>query len=127
MPRRRTLPSPSLTVAPSVIDGGAALKASAICDFLSATLTLDLVDREGKFENGFCRSPELAFFDGDCWHPARINFTANAVIGQVGAGRDALYTLFHEGGHAAHFANIQKEAPCFSQESSLLSTSTGRT
>jgi Zn-dependent oligopeptidase len=25
-------------------------------------------------------------------------------------------TLFHEGGHAAHFANIVTDAPCFSQE-----------
>jgi len=25
-------------------------------------------------------------------------------------------TLFHEGGHAAHFANVTQNAPCFSQE-----------
>ncbi len=84
--------------------------------YRGATLTLDLLDREGKYENGFMHGPEPAFFDGDTWHPARINFTANAVVGQVGAGHSAVRTLFHEGGHAAHFANILKKAPCFSQE-----------
>ncbi len=84
--------------------------------YRGATLTLDLLDREGKYENGFMHGPEPAFFDGDTWRPARINFTANAVVGQVGAGQSAVRTLFHEGGHAAHFANILKKAPCFSQE-----------
>jgi Zn-dependent oligopeptidase len=84
--------------------------------YRGATLTLDLLDREGKYENGFMHGPEPAFFDGDRWRPARINFTANAVVGQMGAGHSAVRTLFHEGGHAAHFANIVKRAPCFSQE-----------
>jgi len=48
--------------------------------------------------------------------PARINFTANAIPGQVGSGHRATETLFHEGGHAAHFSNILMPAPCFSQE-----------
>ena len=47
---------------------------------------------------------------------ARINFTANAVVGQLGAGLTATQTLFHEGGHAAHFSNILESAPCFAQE-----------
>jgi Zn-dependent oligopeptidase len=34
----------------------------------------------------------------------------------VGSGRRATETLFHEGGHAAHFANIDMPAPCYSQE-----------
>lgn len=84
--------------------------------FRGATLTLDLVDRQGKYENGFMHSPEPAFFDQGRWRPARINFTANAVIGQLGAGHRAIETLFHEGGHAAHFANILSDAPCFAQE-----------
>lgn len=84
--------------------------------YRAATLTLDLVDRDGKYENGFMHGPEPAFYDGGQWRPARINFTANAVVGQVGAGHRAINTLFHEGGHAAHFANIQQAAPCFSQE-----------
>lgn len=34
----------------------------------------------------------------------------------MGSGAYGLNTLFHEGGHAAHFANIRQNAPCFSQE-----------
>ena len=84
--------------------------------FRGATLTLDLIDRAGKYENGFMHGPGVAFFDHGTWRPARINFTANAVVGQLGAGITATQTLFHEGGHAAHFSNIQQAAPCFAQE-----------
>jgi Zn-dependent oligopeptidase len=34
----------------------------------------------------------------------------------VGSGLHAIRTLFHEGGHAAHAANVAQNAPCFSQE-----------
>ncbi|WP_373046502.1 M3 family metallopeptidase [Vulgatibacter sp.] len=84
--------------------------------YRDATLTLDLVDRKGKYENGFMHGPGPAFFDEGRWRPARINFTANALPGQVGSGVRAMQTLFHEGGHAAHFSNILAPAPCFSQE-----------
>lgn len=84
--------------------------------YRDATLTLDLVDRVGKYENGFMHGPDPAFFDDGRWRPARVNFTANAVVGQVGSGLVAAETLFHEGGHAAHFANILADAPCFSHE-----------
>jgi len=84
--------------------------------FRGAQLTLDLLDRRGKSENGFCHGPVPAFFDGDRWVPAVVNFTSNAEPTQVGSGLDALATLFHEGGHAAHFSNITGNAPCFSQE-----------
>ena len=85
--------------------------------FREATLTLDLLDRPGKYENGFMHGPEPAYWDRDGhWHPARINFSANAIPGQQGSGLRALQTLFHEGGHAAHFSNIQMPSPCFSHE-----------
>ncbi len=84
--------------------------------FRGATLTLDLVDRAGKYENGFMHGPGVAFYDHGTWRPARINFTANAVLGAVGSGLRATETLFHEGGHAAHFSNILSDAPCFAQE-----------
>ena len=48
--------------------------------------------------------------------PARIHFTANAIPGMIGSGQRAAQTLFHEGGHAAHFANVDMPAPCFGQE-----------
>ncbi|MEI8133452.1 MAG: M3 family metallopeptidase [bacterium] len=81
-----------------------------------ASLTLDLVDRSGKYENGFMHGPMPSFYDKGKWNPARINFTANAIPNKVGSGVVALNTLFHEGGHAAHFSNILMNAPCFGQE-----------
>lgn len=94
------------------IDSFSALSVS----FRGATLTLDLLDRPGKYENGFMHGPIPAFFREDGWQPARINFTANAVPEQIGSGLRAAETLFHEGGHAAHFSNVLSQAPCFSQE-----------
>ncbi len=84
--------------------------------FRDARLTLDLVDRRGKYENGFMHGPVPAFLRDGRWQPAEINFTANALPDSPGAGMRAAQTLFHEGGHAAHFANIVTGAPCFSQE-----------
>jgi hypothetical protein len=84
--------------------------------YRDAELVLDLVDRPGKYENGFMHGPVPAWRERGTWRPARIQFTANAIPGMLGAGRRACETLFHEGGHAAHFANIDMPAPCFSQE-----------
>jgi Zn-dependent oligopeptidase len=81
-----------------------------------ALVQLDLVVREGKFENGFCHAPEVPYRDSAERARARVNFTSNAVPGQIGSGQRAAETLFHEGGHAAHFANMLMGAPCFSQE-----------
>lgn len=81
-----------------------------------ATLTLDLISRSGKYENGFMHGPFPGFVDKGTYRPARINFTSLGTPGQIGAGFVALQTLFHEGGHAAHFSNILMPAPCFSQE-----------
>ncbi|MFG0330864.1 MAG: M3 family metallopeptidase [Phycisphaerales bacterium] len=85
-------------------------------DFDRATMKLDLVDRDGKYENGFMHGPEVAWREHGKRHHARIHFTANAIPGMIGSGRRAMATLFHEGGHAAHFANIDMPAPCFGQE-----------
>ncbi len=85
--------------------------------FRGAAMQLDLLERKGKYQNGFCHGPMPAFQDaGGRWIPARINFTAEATPNQIGSGWRALNTLFHEGGHAAHFANVRQNAPCFSQE-----------
>ncbi|KAJ9524541.1 hypothetical protein QJQ45_024105 [Haematococcus lacustris] len=46
----------------------------------------------------------------------KTNFTSLATPSQVGSGKTALVTLLHEGGHAAHFANIVQHSPFFSQE-----------
>jgi len=85
--------------------------------FQGATLQLDLLDRKGKYQNGFCHSPVPAWYDEqERWIPSHINFTSEATPNQTGSGWRALNTLFHEGGHAAHFANVGQNAPCFSQE-----------
>ncbi|HEY1960180.1 MAG TPA: M3 family metallopeptidase [Polyangiaceae bacterium] len=81
-----------------------------------ATLTLDLLSRAGKYENGFMHGPFPGFVDRGKYRPARINFTSLGSPGQIGAGYVMVQTLFHEGGHAAHFSNIFMPAPCFSQE-----------
>jgi Zn-dependent oligopeptidase len=85
-------------------------------DFRSGELTLDLLDRPGKWNNGFCQSPKLVNYINNKRHPASTNFTCTLVIGQVGAGWDAYHTLFHEGGHAAHFLNMDQTENCLNSE-----------
>lgn len=85
-------------------------------DYSGAELTLDLLDRKGKYPNGFCHGPIPSFYDQGQWVAAKVNFTSNAKPDQIGSGYDGINTLFHEGGHAAHFANVKLNAPCFSQE-----------
>jgi len=85
-------------------------------DYNGAEMVLDLLDRKGKHENGFMHGPVPAWRDHGTYRPARIQFTANAIPGMVGSGQRATQTFFHEGGHAAHFANIDMPAPCFAQE-----------
>ncbi|KDN29010.1 peptidase M3 [Vibrio fortis] len=85
-------------------------------EYSQATLKLDLLDRKGKYPNGFCHGPTPSFYDQSQWVPAQVNFTSNAKPDQIGSGFDGINTLFHEGGHAAHFANVKMNAPCFSQE-----------
>jgi hypothetical protein len=85
-------------------------------DYNGAELVLDLLDRKGKHENGFMHGPVPAWREEGVYRPARVQFTANAIPGVVGSGKRGTATLFHEGGHAAHFANIDMPAPCFAQE-----------
>lgn len=84
--------------------------------YRGARMVLDLVDRKGKYENGFMHGPEVSWRKRGELQRARIQFTANAIPGMPGSGQSATTTLFHEGGHAAHFANIDMPAPCFGQE-----------
>jgi oligoendopeptidase F len=85
-------------------------------DYAGADLTLDLLDRKGKYQNGFCHGPIPSYSDNGQWVPAKVNFTSNALPSQVGSGYSGINTLFHEGGHAAHFSNVTQNSPCFSQE-----------
>lgn len=77
----------------------------------NGTLMLDLLDREGKHNNGFCHYQDVVQWKGGKWLPASADFTCNVVVGQVGSGVQGLHTLLHEGGHAADRLNSrQKDA-----------------
>ncbi len=85
-------------------------------DYQKAVITVDLLDRDGKYSNGFCHAPEVAWVDNNATQRARVNFSSNGIPSMVGSGQRACNTVFHEAGHCAHFANIAMPAPCFAQE-----------
>ncbi|MBN3810000.1 M3 family metallopeptidase [Paraburkholderia sp. Ac-20347] len=82
-----------------------------------ARLEIDLLDRQDKFPTGFCIAPTPAYHDDTFGPiPADVRFTSTARPLQTGAGLQGLNVLFHEAGHAAHFANVTRNSPCFSHE-----------
>lgn len=86
-------------------------------DFRGSTLQLDLLDRKGKWNNGFCHWPDLVSFDSKGKRkPGSSNFTCTVVMGQVGSGMSGFNTLFHEGGHAAHLLNVETKDVCINHE-----------
>jgi hypothetical protein len=89
--------------------------------YQGATLQLDLVERKGKYDNGFCHWPELVHFKDGKRVPGASNFTCNAIPGQLGSGARAAVTLFHEGGHAAHLTNVETPQVCMNHEYAPLS------
>ena len=78
--------------------------------YRGATLTLDLLTREGNTRTASATARCRASGRRE-WVPAVVNFTSLANPAQVGSGWSGLNTLFHEGGHAAHFANVTGNAP----------------
>ena len=85
-------------------------------DYKGGTLTLDLLDRTGKWNNGFCHWPELVHYENGTRVAGTTNFTCNVVPGQVGSGVQGYNTLFHEGGHGAHFLNTEEREIALNQE-----------
>jgi len=86
-------------------------------NYMGGTMQMDLCDRDGKYSNGFCHWPQPAWRKSDgSWVPSTAQLTSLATPNQIGSGKTALVTLMHEGGHAAHFANIDQASPFFSQE-----------
>lgn len=80
-------------------------------NYNGGTLQLDLLDRKGKYNNGFCHYQDVVYQKGKKFTKASADFTCNTVIGQVGSGVNGLRTLFHEGAHAADRLNSrQKDA-----------------
>ena len=64
-----------------------------------ATMTLDLLDRKGKYSNGFCHWPQPAWRRSNgSWQPSTTNFTSLADPSALGSGKTALTTLMHEAG-----------------------------
>eukprot|EP00891_Asterochloris_glomerata_P001220 jgi/Astpho2/1220/Aster-07071 len=101
----------------SAVDVWARTFAALGIRYRGATMQLDLCDREGKYSNGFCHWPRCAWKQEDgTWTPSQANFTSLADPSAIGSGKTALVTLLHEGGHAAHFANVTQGSPLFSQE-----------
>jgi Zn-dependent oligopeptidase len=74
--------------------------------YRGARINLDLLERRGKYNNGFCHCPRPVFYRDNMRISGHINCTCTAIVGHVGAGLNTGNTLFHEGGHAAHFANM---------------------
>lgn len=96
--------------------------------YRGATLNLDLCDRQGKYPNGFCHWPQVAWNKPNgAWQPSIANFTSLASPNVAGSGGEALTTLLHEGGHAAHFANVQQPSPFFGQERAPMSVAYAET
>ncbi|MBP6858443.1 MAG: hypothetical protein KBC33_01275 [Candidatus Pacebacteria bacterium] len=84
--------------------------------FRGGKVTLDLLDREGKWNNGFCHYPDLVHYKKGKFIPGSSGFTSNAVYGQVGSGVLGIDTVFHEAGHAADRLNSLQEDTCINTE-----------
>lgn len=91
-------------------------------DFKGGALTLDLLDRKGKWSNGFCHWPILVHYEQGKRISGSSNFTCNVVAGQIGSGVEGYRTLFHEGGHAAHLLTSEQKDVCLNHEYPPMST-----
>ncbi|KAJ3319689.1 hypothetical protein HDV06_006105 [Boothiomyces sp. JEL0866] len=100
----------------NAVDAWARSFAALGITYADATMNLDLCDRQGKYSNGFCHWPQPAWQSPEGWVPSQTNFTSLATPSAIGSGYTALVTLMHEGGHAAHFANVTQDSPLYSQE-----------
>ncbi len=92
-----------------------------------SSLVFDLLDREGKYNNGFCHWPELIQYRGKKRIPGRSQLTCNVVLGVPGQSYQGLHTLFHEGGHAAHMLNSEMKDVCVNHEYAPMSTAWAET
>ncbi len=85
--------------------------------YRGGTLKLDLLDRKGKWDNGFCHYPEVVRYDKKGkFMPGYAGFTSNAIPSQVGSGVDGINTVFHEAGHAADRLNSIQKDSCLNTE-----------
>jgi Zn-dependent oligopeptidase len=85
--------------------------------YSGAKIHLDFCDRENKYPNAFCHYTQPAWHSKrKGWIPSQANISTLATPGLVGSGYSTTLTLMHEGGHAAHFANVKQPSPLFSQD-----------
>lgn len=96
-------------------------------DYAGGNLQLDLLDREGKYNNGFCHYPDLVWKNGNKLEKGSTNFTCNVVAGQIGSGMRGMVTLFHEGGHGADRLNSIQTESCMNMEYPPASTAWAET
>jgi Zn-dependent oligopeptidase len=86
-------------------------------DYAGGELKLDLLDRKGKWNNGFCHYPKLVCYsDKGKILPASSSFTSNAIPSELGSGINGINTVFHEAGHAAHGLNSVQQDVCLNHE-----------
>lgn len=96
-------------------------------DYQGGAMNLDLLERQRKYNNGFCHMPIPVHYNKGVRIPAEVNFTCNAIIGQIGSGISTGNTLFHEGGHAAHFTNMNQQETFLNTEYPPMSTAWAET
>jgi len=96
-------------------------------DYAGGELKLDLLERKGKYNNGFCHWPKIVRYVDGKRMPAEARLTTNATYGQVGSGALAGEVLFHEGGHAAHLLNSTMKDVCLNHEYPPTSTAWAET
>jgi oligoendopeptidase F len=70
-------------------------------DLNGGTVQFDLLDRQGKYNNGFCQYPDLVRNVEGKWYVGSANISSTAIPNQLGSGVQGIDTVFHEGGHAA--------------------------
>lgn len=96
-------------------------------NYQGSSMVFDLLDRDGKYNNGFCHWPETIRFDGKKRLPGRAQLTCNVVLGIPGQSDQGFDTLFHEGGHAAHMLNSEMKDVCVNHEYPPMSTAWAET
>jgi hypothetical protein len=85
-------------------------------NFQGGKVALDLLDRKGKWNNGFCHYPDLVRYEKGKRLTGSANFASNAIPSQVGSGVNGIHTVFHEGGHAADRLNSMQADVCINHE-----------
>lgn len=95
--------------------------------FNSGKIVLDLLDRAGKYNNGFCHWPVPVHYTNGKRIPGVAQFTCNVVQGIPGESSTGVHTLFHEGGHAAHMLSCENKDICLNIEFPPMSTAWAET